>query len=351
MLASVLFIGSHSAVASIDVGDTAELFAIVWDPVAEASYSLDLGINVNDFRINAQQDSGSQQFWKLSASADPHLASLLALGTSISSLRWSVIAVDSTNDSFSSGDLRVFTTVQQGPAEGVINTNYDKLLGLSNNSFFNAVAPASNFPQALNEATDLANSSHSPNGRSDDYMINGSSFDVKGTRGYFGQLSAVGGGPQNFYGEGIEVSNAVGKSSWFYGFTDSSDDFNASIAVDEFDNIAHDGYWGLALNPADGSFALSYTLESATRTAAQREFALSIGRSEFNGGFAVRKLAYTDLDTTPQGAGDFTRRLTHDITRSSLLAPISAVPEPQTWGLMLAGLTGLAAIARRRRSA
>ncbi len=364
-----------SAQASIATYGAGELLLVVWDPVSEASYSLDLGLDLDSFFSQAQVDAGYQQFLpRLTGAADPrwqkflnrvapaaqqaNLGAVPFVATSdfgfvVSSLkdrlRWAVIGVDL--EGFDPVDFRVFHTLEQGPGNGVLNPRYNSLTLLKNDNLVQTINPlGEQLIGALN--TDAANpdSSHSPGGVTDNYALNGSSLTPKGTAGYFDAPGT------EFYrmgsAAGISITNPVGKSSWFYFTTSSSNDGLEKVVIDEFDNLTADGYWGLDQDPADGAFVLSFTLEGSATAAALRlrEFAAGIGRTEIGGGFVVRKLEGAAAIGLESGAGFNSRKLgaVVDAGLNGQLAITTAVPEPQSLLLWLAGLAGLVAWARRR---
>lgn len=337
LLASIAACAAGSVQAAINNLDDPELFVVVWDPVKETSYVKDLGLSANSFSATGQQDAGYQQFWKFDTT-DAQFKLLRDAGTAIEQLQWAVLAIDTQNDSTLPGDVRAFHTLRQGPADGVVNPVWQKLVGQQNSDWFAGASTLGNtFIADLNNAT-----THSTHGNPADYAINGSSYAVKGEPAYFAGPAEY----QNFSTvTPMPITNAVGKSSWFYTVTDTSFEGSDPVQVDEFDNLEHDGYWGLAQNPADGSFALSYTLQGiAGLNSAQREFAQGIGRTEFSGAFSTRRLAGAAAATAETGAG-FSRRLLGGLTTPQSVSP---VPEPQRWALMLAGLAAVAGLTRRR---
>lgn len=326
--------GNGPAWAAVNSDDAAELFLVVWDPVREASYTKDLGVTADSFFATGQQDGGYQNFWSLTPS-DTALAQLLALNTPVASLRWGVFALDRQGN-VNPGELRSFLTLEQGVAAGQSNANYDAMVAWTNADWQTA-----QLNLALALISELNNNTsanpynfHAQGGGVGDWAWNGSGFTPKGQSGYFDKdgVSA----PTFGNGMGANITNAVGKSSWFYYVTNSSaGDAFAPVTVDEFDNLAADGYWGLAQNPADNNLVLSYTLSSAL---ASGQAATPAGRARASL-TELRSGALTRLVATPQG--EF----------AEWCPPVvSAVPEPAAWWSLCAG--GLALwLARRRRPA
>ncbi len=314
-----------------------ELSLVIWDRTREASYTLDLGVRIDEFNVQGQADAGNQRFWRLSNAADPALAKLRALGSATNSLQWAILGIDA--DGFAEpGDFNVYATLQQGPGNGVLNPNYSAMRGITNDSFNFAVGLVqNNLIASLNG--DSANNPDNTHGKGST-LANGSSFTAKGQAGYFGvesvQLNTL--GPS----ANTSIINDIGKSSWFYHlFASSYEPFDA-IAVDEFDNLSADGYWGLAEDPADGALVLSYSLEPLGLSSAQQSFAAGIGRTEFSGAFSTLALegsavadaeaSFGALPSLAQGA-----------------ATLSPVPEPAGLGLWAGGLIGLAVASLRRQ--
>lgn len=321
------------------VANNAELLLAVFDPEAKVSYTLDLGLDVDSFFINAQQDAGMQWFKPLD---DANWSSFLER-TSRSNLRWVVFGAESFGG-IAVGQRRLFTTVTQG-AEA-------KLRDWTNQQFTNAVGDSSSkgFIDAANQRGTHATS---PPG---DVTVNGSDVatDQDG-QGYFGKLP----GGKQYYDEalgtfatGFTIGNPVGKSSWFYYVTRSGVAQGNKVLVDEFDNLGGDGYWGFtyvdpaanASSPYAGKFLLSYTLEKAGATASTAEGLQRISMTDY---LALNRLApprYFAASSTLAAEYAGYRQGSLVVVAGSM---VSAVPEPASWGLMGLGL-GLLTVWRRR---
>lgn len=94
-------------------------------------------------------------------------------------------------------------------------------------------------------------------------------------------------------------------------------------------------------SPQTTSFAVSLGSLISNQTANANGAAYSINFTPLTSQSGA-KLAFTTL-TAP----DFV----HGVVLDSVVLSVSAVPEPQTWALMVAGLAGLAGVARRRAGA
>lgn len=94
-------------------------------------------------------------------------------------------------------------------------------------------------------------------------------------------------------------------------------------------------------SPETTSFEVSLGSLTSTQTANANGAAYSIHFTPLTNQSGAR-LAFTTL-TAPNSV--------HGVVLDSVVLSVSAVPEPQTWAMMFAGLAGLAGIARRRAGA
>jgi PEP-CTERM motif len=348
LIVSSLLSAAPAARAAIDRGDdgNGEFFLVVWDPVKEASYTLDLGYRMDSLLVDGQKDEGFQKFWIIDKAADAQFSKLLNLGTAVTSLRWGVYAVDNLGAFgiggfiLEPGDLRVFSTLEHTVSTGTVNPNYTSLVNATNGELLVTVGAINGTQIAgLNNEAGNPDNTHSSEG-ADNWDFNGRSFHTKGQVNYFAAFAET---PAFSYPGGPPSTNAVGSSSWAYQVLSSSSETPDTVLFDEFDNLTHDGFWGFTENPDDGTFALSYTIEGTGLTLAQRSFTQAIGRTESNGGFNTRRLS--GAASSPMEAGNaFARRLLD----SGHPAAASVVPEPSTWLLMGFGLGLVGWLARRR---
>lgn len=363
-----LALPSTAAIAPGSSGN-GELFLNLYDPTAKASFAYEIGLRMSDFFIQGQPDGGTQTFWNVSRTGEADnaiLTKFLSL-VSASNLFWSVVAIDSDGSPATIGDFRLFTTVKQGDESKIAATTNTKLLtGIGSTiagNFFSTVNSTSlvnlgQSTQATSEATSQS-----------DYSINGSSWVLSTDAGsaYYGKTGAL--TPTYNGNTSFSAANAVGASSWFYYLTRSGSSAGAAVLVDEFDNgdgvnaaSGHDGYWGFTLvndstSPYNNSYLLSWTLEPRVYTftapsSLQREFAASIGRTEFTSAARVERLdgvaAAAALESsagwvTPLGAAG-------EPAGPWLAArAVSSVPEPASGLLLAAGAALLWAGQRSRR--
>ena len=332
------------ATAAISPNNDAELVLVLWDPVAKVSYSKDLGVNAyygsdlemdrSSFFVYAQQDAGYQKFWNIDAS-DASFAKFRSVATNAANIVWAVVGADVETDAAGTtqnpGETRSFMTQQIGTQAGVKSDAYSKLEAFVNIDFERqAITFAGEYLNALNLGAGPFNT-HGSGGTLGPYSVNGSSYDIEGTDAYFGKNL----GTQATFGSSCNCSmmNAVGSSSWFYSITRSNNyDEGAPILIDEFDNLGHDGYFGFAQNPANGSFVFSYTLAAFSQSAA----------ATTAGGRARASL-------TEYIAGSSSRLLDAPVGEfAGYVMPLSPVPEPSSWLLMAGGLAGLMWHRRKR---
>ncbi len=349
--AALALMQAPSAGAAIATDQSPELFLVMWDPVARVSYTKDLGLNLYagtdsalreaSFYVYAQQDAGFQQFWNLSTTGDAAYAQFRSLVADTSNVVWSVLAFDATQDVNPSqsapGELQSFMTLRATSTPGVVGDAYGKLSALLNGDFVNQVPNMfGDLVSYLNQGTAGTPGSLNPfnsHAPANSYASNGSSTDVEGQLGYFGKSGAF--LPSFGLSCQCDLTTPIGRSSWFYRVT-TSDEFDlfGPVAIDEFDNLSNDGYWGLAVNPANGQLVLSYTLAPATlqslaATAAGRQRA---SLTEYLAGSMSRVI------DTP--AGEFA---------GYVMPVVTPVPEPGALLLLAAGGLVLAASHRGTR--
>jgi PEP-CTERM motif len=296
-------------------------------------YGSNLDSNRSSFFVYAQQDAGYQNFWNIDAS-DANFAKFRSVATNTANIVWAIVGqdfeIDEGNQTRLPGEFRSFITLQIGTQAGVESGSYSKLKALANGDFDQqADNVANNYLLPLNIGAKPFNTHMGPNGEPTPYAVNGSSYDAEGTEGYFGKnLGALA-----TFGTscGCSMMNAVGSS--FYSVTRSNNfDDTVPVLIDEFDNLGHDGYFGFAQNPANGSFVLSYTLAAFSQSAA----------ATTAGGKARASL-------TEYIASSGSRLLTAPVGEfAGYVMPLSPVPEPSSLLLMAGGLAGLVWQRRKR---
>lgn len=373
-------------------GNKPELMLVIWDATSGAQYTRDLGIwaaplypnsdwsgprvNARDpfkndadryadnLYITGQQNTGKQIFIR-DFEKDPNFQEFQKIAAG-GSLFWGITTFGKTSNDLQESDLFVYTTLR---SDANANGDYTKLKTLTNDAFIDGFgsAKAENWFNYLNMRVDKSGNfwsnpfnSHTPVDNSYDYGgIHGSSYDPKQSVLNIGSKPADGPAPMYADGGFLQVEakysfnflNPLGSSSWFYQVTRSQAqdgpqawyESEATVEVDEFDNLGHDAYWGLTKDEK-GEFVLSYTMPGVltpTVTAAglQRrsfiDFSAGSGRAQL---ITARAGEFAGWKPSLDG---FTPH-----------APIAAVPEPASWGLMGLGLAALIGARRRaRRSA
>lgn len=336
-------------------GSTPELVLWMFDPVAEVSFTKDLGVyvapfnkdldNSKNFFVQAQQDSGYQKFFD-PLNSDANFKKFLAASKDVKNQIWAVFAASDV-DFFGPGAKNVFTTLKSTDTNGVLNPRYQNLVNL-NNQLMGDLA-GGNFASMFGDLNNGLSSSGGDSGASnlnnshfkdvaiaapEDYLLyNGSSFDVKGTAPYLGfYIKDLDKGIGNVLGN---TFNAVNSSSWFYYLTQRNANSTDKILVDEFDNLSHDGYWGLAVDEK-GDYLLSFTMEAHLTKATTAAGLARRSWIDFAAAYGEARVLSVSVD---EFAG---------WVSSSNLSSVTAVPEPATYGLMGLGLLILGARARKR---
>ncbi|MEK8050036.1 VPLPA-CTERM sorting domain-containing protein [Ideonella sp. DXS22W] len=368
-------LGTLSTGSTTD-GTQSELWMSVWDSVAEASYTLDLGVTIAQMRAtNADQGSlanlapagnnisatfqkasdatNDYAFWILDGAKDTAWRNFLAGSSNVSNLSWSVLSADGIGSN-TGGNVAFLLTVQQGQEEAYRT--------VTNQSFASVRASIQNFITAgINTQP-----SHKVDGVSSDnedaIAINGSSFDTKAANpsGYFGSLAGL------FVSAGVpRIYNTIGQSAWFYDLTRQTSSALDFAQVNEFDNLAGDAYWGFTAEDGNtGRYLLSYVMPRFVSAAE------ATAHVTFENSFA--HLAGVLSIANPTGHADsvlslgegFLRRLAlrarlaqtdglKGVTSVDVgpLGQVSAVPEPAAPWQLLAGLAGLVALRRWRGAA
>jgi len=337
LLAAGLGLGCiGTAGAAIKSDDNAELFPVIWDQTNKVAYNKDLGIDARAFWVQAQQDAGYSKFINVDAGSDPAFAAFKNASPDSSKQVWAVFGAVAVGGLTVPNEQFIYTTVRQGSAAGIVNPDWQSLTGLTNSD--DAVGGgtlASVVADYLSPSNQQNLGSLNTHGSAE----NGSGFtsnaDATSKPGYIGN-----GNFKFFASKGVPGSvgeymiqyrpfNAVGKSSWFYMGTVSSEDNNDTFAVDEFDNLGADGYWGLGVD-GTGKYVLSFNMPAYTpaATVSSAEGRLRLSTTDYASGFASRQIA------TP--------------TDEFSVQALSPVPEPTTGVLFGLGLLALGLAAGRR---
>lgn len=327
---------SSSGVAS---GQTPELMLVIWDPIKEVSFTKDLGVSVygenyalgntaTNLFVYGQQDAGYQKLFS-PLNSDANFQNFLTKSTNVNDQIWAVVAVAFDPDlPVSLGSHALYSTLNSAAPSGTLNPQYTRLMNWTQSDFAGGVGGlAEYFAAVSNQCTGTDCTTN--------YSANLSTSNVKGELQYAGTaFSTSSYGPAGgSLTETPNIFNKVNSSSWFYQSTVLTDVADQHGAVDEFDNLGHDAYWGLGVN-AQGEYILSYTMEASLTQAQTLQGQMLRLRTDFAAHYGNTRLIGAPVSDTLDLSG----------------GAITPVPEPSTWGLMGLGLALLAGRARRQKN-
>ena len=324
--------------AAVDTFDNFELVLTLIDPTnAKMSYTLDLGIDAKAFWIQAQQDTGASLFRTIDPATDAAGDTFIGAAT-LSTTRWMVTGTALSKAS--TGEFIHFTTQTNNGVVADQTKYFDKFHAVDSVTFVSGAAKLQNYYTALNTATTggaILQSTHNT-------ATNGSAVASKnaGNNSTYASFATGfgvdGGAPSDgdcLIGAFFCAGNPLGKSSWFYKVTPAlveGDVDTAPVVIDEFDDLQADGYWGLIKDPNSSKYILSYTLAGANP---KTLVSTDAGRTRQS--FLDYSAQYGEARLIGLSAGDFATQA-------------GAVPEPQSWALLLAGAAAVAARVRRQRA-
>lgn len=343
-----------SAQAKIDIiGGKQELFLVVMDQVtAKMSYTLDLGIDAQTFWVQAQQDTGASLFRNLDPATDAAFKTFLD-AADLSKSRWMVLATSSaggqkdkflyttmTNNGSVATQTKTFDDIKNTVSATVSDSQGTLFTWITN---LNSASPGGQIPILVGNHLTAANGSSVASkgaGNTATYASASNGFSARDAVNNDGDCVARG---------LFCAGNPVGTSSWFYKLTPALDgediDPSSPLILDEFDNLTADGYWGFIKDPNSAKYILSYTLTGSNPKSLVSTDAgqTRLSFTDYSAQSGSARLISVGADDVAFGADAAALALTG-------AASVSAVPEPQSWGLLALGVVCVGAAARRRQA-
>lgn len=348
-LLTLAALAAHGSEAAVRIGDSGatgvaagtspELMLVIWDPVKEVSYTKDLGLSVykefyeagttaTNLFVYGQQDTGYQKLFD-PLNTDTNFQTFLSKSTDAANQIWAVIAIASDPSGAFAGSRAMYTTLKHATATDTTNPEYTRVTTWPQGDFGNAEGSLESYVRDVSTVC-------TGSGCDQNFTANLSTYNAKGDLAYAGAAFSTAAAPSGGSATlAPSVFNKVNSSSWFYSITMPTDDGDQAVAVDEFDNLGHDAYWGLGVD-SNGNYILSYTMEASLTQAQTAQGQMLRLRTDFAANYGGTRFIGAPVgDTLNLGGG----------------AAITPVPEPSTWGLMGLGLALLAGRARRQKNA
>jgi len=352
---SIGLAASAQAQVTLSSTNNPSLVLLIWDPVAKVSYSHDTNLlGTSLYNSTSQSTTGSQQFWTIDPGSDTSFAKFLQTSGDLSNDVWMVIGGGKATQGIGAGSNVIFSTMVNTTANGVLNPQWPFLKGVTNSLLRGRTGAFSSSlynPLMNGNGTAYNNYATAAPGKA-------SSFDTPASNAYVGSLNPVLSdaltgteageamfGGNGLAGQGFDTGNTLGtsgSSSWFYYMTPSGNSQSALSTVSAFSTSSALAYWGLARTTNAGGqqeLVLSFTVPAAVSQTATAAGALRRNQTDYTAQFGFAQQITVAHD---EFAGWKPTNLLGDT--------VAPVPEPDTYGLMLFGLAGIAAYTRRRRS-
>ena len=263
ILAAALFASANAfaAVASPSVSPgNGELFLTLFDPTAQVSFTLDLGVGLKDFRTAADlvRPTGTAADGVTVASTSllgytrtfainesgGEFQSFLAASSNSASWRWFVTAADNFGSNTTPNAKSLVTTVTAGTTP----------VAFTNGGFTSAVVAIGNTISGTIVAKGDADNKNVSN------AANGSVFGSASNQLYaLGKTNYVGNNGGGFFG--FTSDNGIGNAAAFYYVGRSGSDNLASVVLDQFNNSAKTGKFQI-VQATPGDFSLAYSVSA-----------------------------------------------------------------------------------------